>query len=364
MGRRTFGAVRKLPSGRWQASYLDPISRRRVPGPQTFRTKADANAWLATAQIELERGESLDPSGRRRTFGDYATVWLSGKTNLRQSTLELYDWLLRGHILPTFNESRLVDVDATAVRHWNAEIRSGSISDTTAAKAYRLMRQIMRAAVDDRLIRTNPCRIKGAAVERSAKRVVPTTAQVLELTETIHLAFRPTVLLAAFGGLRRGEILGLARQHLELVAQPTVRVERSLVQTDRDGFVLQPPKTAAGIRTVSLPQTVGDELETHLDQFVPLSPDAFVFAAEYADGLTFRHAWETARNTVGATCTFHDLRHYAGTETAAAGASIRESMARLGHASPDAALRYQHAIAERDRHLADTLDDRITLKPR
>ena len=54
----------------------------------------------------------------------------------------------------------------------------------------------------------------------------------------------------------------------------------------------------------------------------------------------------------GVSCTFHDLRHVAGTLNAAAGATIKEAMARLGHASPVAALRYQHAVAARDAVIA------------
>ena len=56
---------------------------------------------------------------------------------------------------------------------------------------------------------------------------------------------------------------------------------------------------------------------------------------------------------------FHDLRHTANTITAAAGASTRELMHRMGHASPEAALRYQHATRDRDAALAAALGDLV-----
>ena len=53
---------------------------------------------------------------------------------------------------------------------------------------------------------------------------------------------------------------------------------------------------------------------------------------------------------------FHDLRHTGATLAAATGASTKELMARLGHASPQAALRYQHATRERDEAIAAGVD--------
>jgi integrase len=109
-------------------------------------------------------------------------------------------------------------------------LRSGSTGEVTAAKAYRLLRQILQAAADDRLIRDNPCRIKGAAIERSRERRTPSLAEVQRLAELITPSLRAAVLLASFAGLRRGECLGLARRHLHRDdVPPTVTVERSLV---------------------------------------------------------------------------------------------------------------------------------------
>lgn len=72
--------------------------------------------------------------------------------------------------------------------------------------------------------------------------------------------------------------------------------------------------------------------------------------------VVWRRAWGKARNQAEVTCTFHDLRHVAGTLNAAAGATIKEAMARLGHSSPEAALRYQHALQERDGEIASAVD--------
>ena len=224
--------------------------------------------------------------------------------------------------------------------------------------AYRLLRQILQAAVDDRLIRENPCRIKGPAT--SQERRVPTLEEVGRLADAIEPRYRAMVLLAAFAGLRRGECYGLARRHLDLDADPpTVTIERAVADTAA-GMIMQPPKTAAGVRTLALPRVAVAELTRHLDTFTADDPEALVFTAAHSGDtptrIVWRRAWDKARQETGVSCTFHDLRHLAGTLNAAAGATTKEAMARLGHASPVAALRYQHAIASRDHEIAASVD--------
>ena len=169
------------------------------------------------------------------------------------------------------------------------------------------------------------------------------------------------VLLAAFAGLRKGVCFGLARRHLGLDADPaTIAIERSRVHTNSHGMIFQDPKTVASARRLTLPGALVDELRAHLDLFVGPGADALVFTAKQTGDtptkVMWRRIWDHARTTAGVDCTFHDLRHVAGTLNAAAGATIKEAMARLGHSSPEAALRYQHAVAARDAEIAGGVD--------
>ena len=96
-GRRTFGKVLRLPSGRYRASYLSPDGKRRA-GESTFDTVADANAWLSTIQADIVKGSWRPPEPSRETTGAYAARWLAlgvgrdGK-QLSPTTVELYDLL-------------------------------------------------------------------------------------------------------------------------------------------------------------------------------------------------------------------------------------------------------------------------------
>ena len=85
MANRRFGTVRRLPSGRYQARYSD-ASGRRFSAPLTFARKADANAWLASIQTDLRRGDMIDPALGRISFGEWASEWQRTAVALRPST--------------------------------------------------------------------------------------------------------------------------------------------------------------------------------------------------------------------------------------------------------------------------------------
>ncbi|MDQ6945982.1 MAG: site-specific integrase, partial [Actinomycetota bacterium] len=92
--RRRFGAVRRLPSGRWQARYWDAAGER-VGAPDTFATKAEAQRWLSAAETDMGRGDWHDPHLGQVPFGEWADQWLAVKTpHLQESTADLYRYLL------------------------------------------------------------------------------------------------------------------------------------------------------------------------------------------------------------------------------------------------------------------------------
>lgn len=86
MGRRQFGSVRRLPSGRWQVRYHNGLGER-VVAPDTFATKADAQRWLAVAQADILRGMFIDPSAGRISFAEWAEDWLASKPGKRPTSL-------------------------------------------------------------------------------------------------------------------------------------------------------------------------------------------------------------------------------------------------------------------------------------
>jgi integrase len=221
----------------------------------------------------------------------------------------------------------------------------------------------LTTAVADELILRNPCVVRGAGVERTAERPVATAQQVWDVAERIGDRYRVLVLIAGFVGLRVGELLGLERRHVNLLHQ-TITVEQQEQQLAHGQLVLGPPKSDAGVRTLVLPTFLAKELEHHLERFTGPRPGDRVFPGEKGGPLR-RHVlakhWRATRQPVDLPpgFRFHDLCQTANTITASAGASTRELMHRMGHASPEAALRYQHATRDRDAALAAALGDLV-----
>ncbi|MEV4181303.1 site-specific integrase [Streptosporangium canum] len=184
---------------------------------------------------------------------EYGRDWIDERPNLRLRTVELYGYLLRVHLVPTFGDKTLNEIKDPHVRRWRKKLLDTGVSEVTVAKAYRLLKAILTTAVDDQLIKRNPCRIKGAGQERSPERPVLTVTQLYKLADTIEPRHRALVLLGTFGSLRWGEPAGLQRRALDLDAG-TVRVERQLIQLTGKGPVFTEPKSAAGKRTVVVPE--------------------------------------------------------------------------------------------------------------
>lgn len=156
-------------------------------------------------------------------------------------------------------------------------------------------------------------------------------------------------------------MFALARRHIDLEGS-TIRVERALLEVRGQGAVFDEPKSTAGVRTVSMPGTLAALLEQHLAVHVDPNPDALVFSNSHSNPIrasVWTPAWAGARRDTGLEVRLHDLRHLAGTLTAQAGATLRETMDRLGHASPQAALRYQHVAQSRPGKIASAIDELI-----
>ncbi|WP_245966698.1 tyrosine-type recombinase/integrase [Sphaerisporangium album] len=357
--KRRFGRVRQLPSGRFQARYAGPDGIDR-PAPNTFATKREADIWLTKQEAEILNGDWLDPDAGKIKFGKYAGDWIEERPNLRPRTVELYGYLLRVHLQPTFGDKALSEIKDPHVRRWRKSLLDAGVSAVTVAKAYRLLKAVLTTAVDDQLIRRNPCRIKGAGQEKSPERPVLTVAQVYQLADAIEPRYRALVLLATFGSLRWGELTGLRRRDLDLEAG-TVRVERQLIRITGKGLVFTEPKSAAGKRTVVIPPLIIADVEAHLKDFAQEGDEGLIFAGP-DDGPLWnsnfnRRFWGKALAKAGLPkIHFHDLRHTGNTLAANAGASIRELMDRMGHSSTRAAMVYQHGSHERQREVAEKLD--------
>ncbi len=169
----------------------------------------------------------------------------------------------------------------------------------TVVGAYRLLRAAMTTAVDDELVRRNPCRIP--------------------------------------------RVVALRRQGLVEQAPKSRAGRRSVAR-----------------RTLALPPPIMPDLTAHLRDFAQPGRDGLVFVGPRGGRLwrsNFQPHWDRALAGAGVRddLHFHDLRHTGNTLAASSGASLRELMAHMGHSTSRAALIYQHATKRGERAIGDFL---------
>ena len=365
---RDFGTVRKLPSGRYQASYLDGTKTRRN-APATFSTRATADAWLTAQRGAMDAGTWRDPRSGAETFGAYAARWLDER-GLKPRTEHDYQRILDRLLLPEFGGMPLKEITPAAVRSWYN--RLGPDAPVMRSHAYGLLRAIMKTAVADDLIAASPCRIRGAGQARTAKEITPATLAELEIiAEAMPPRLQLMVLLAAWCGLRFGELAELRRADVDL-ARGQLRVRRGVVRAGGQ-WIAGTPKSPAGVRNVAIPPHLIPAAEEHLDGHVGRGRDALLFTNVSGSYLTPGGLYDwyyPARQAAGRPdLRFHDLRHTGATLAAATGATIAELMRRLGHSTAQAAMRYQHAADDRDDAIAAALSEfhlakAVTLRPK
>lgn len=377
--RGSFGTAHKLPSGRYRAMYFGPDGRR-YKADKTFLTEKDARGWLSLRQAEIIAKSWQPPEAHaaqtRLTLTTYADTWLEHR-DLKSRTREHYRKLLDEHILPEFGSRPIASITIDDVRAWHAKLNTRG-TPTLRAHAYGLLRTVMGTALSDGKITTNPCAIRGAGSARRVHKIRPATLdEIATITDKMPKQYQAMVLLAAWTALRFGELTELRRKDITIV-EPTeeelstavesseeppapygiVRVERAVVRTE-EGFTVTTPKSDAGRRDVEIPPHLLPAIKAHLETHVQSGREALLFPAVHGGHLApaslYRQFYKARAAAKRDDLRWHDLRHSGAVLAAATGATLAELMARLGHSTPGAAMRYQHAAQGRDRQIAALL---------
>ena len=360
----------------YQASYVGPDEARHV-ALMTFETKDRAEDWLSAERL-LMAGEGWTPPKLRRktalakrpsSFGLYSEIWLQNR-RLKPRTVSHYKSLL-DHQLKDWSTVAVKDIRPEMVRDWYGHLDQKR--PTLRAHAYGLLRAILATAVEDGLLVANPCHIRGAGSAKRVHKVKPATLAELEiLVNSMPEPYKMMTLLAGWCALRFGELVELRRKDIDL-ANGVIHIRRGAVRVDGE-VLIGTPKSESGIRDVAIPPHLLPGLKSHMSRNITggkegllfpnieggtLSPTSLYGKAPYVDVEGRTHAgWGFYKARVDAgrpDLRWHDLRHTGAVLAASTGATLAELMGRLGHSTPGAALRYQHAAEGRDQIIANAL---------
>ena len=381
--RRGFGEVERRARAAgpvtYRARYTMPDGTRYS---RTFGTKLDAESWLVAERSLLDREEWTPPKARqiqeaqrkaeaaRNTVAAFAEQYVVERS-LRPNTLRGYRQLLASRILPYFGEMPLIEVTLSEVKQWRASLNPAT--EATNAAAYRLLRSVLQAAEEEELIDRAPPKVRGASTSRVKRVARPASFDELDtIIEATPERLRLLIVLAAFVGLRQGELLELRRSDVDGVTgrvNVTRKVDKDTIPGAKGacpkcGRAVSAPKTASGVRTVHVPPPFRPLLEQHLLEHAAAGRDGLLFPGDRTDHMSVRYLmdrYRPAREAAGRPdLTIHHLRHTALTMAGQQGATAAELQARGGHASQAAMAIYQHATLDRDRRLAEQIGDTYT----
>jgi integrase len=328
-------SIGRRPNGKWRARYRDGDGREHA---RHFERKVDAQRWLDECTALIVTGRYADPRAGRVTLNAYYREWAPRQPWVAGTARAAGQAVASA----PFGDLAIATVRRSHVQQWISEMTARGLAASTVRTRCAYVSGVFRAAMADRVIGENP--LDGARLPRltrgPAALRLPTAAQVGALIEHAPGEFAAFVSLAAFGGLRLGELIGLQVADVDFLRR-TLTVTR---QVQREGGTLdvRPPKYAT-TRQVSIP----DRLCTVLAGVVGRrGPDAWIFPGDDGpvDHNVIRRSWATTRAAAGATgVRLHDLRHFYASGLIAAGCDVVTVQRALGHASASTTLgTYSH----------------------
>lgn len=396
----SFGSLRVLPSGVVQARYVGP-DEQRYKAPLTFDTLTDADAWLAGVRHQITLETWISPIEREAearlakvvgvTVAELFDAYLA-EGDLRPRTVDLYSYQFNRLIKPGLGDCEVASLTPTDVAEWRMTLPPAPRQRDQASD---LLRAVLNLGLDREIIFRNPAarsrRKTKDGTGRASRREVPrlTREEVATMAATIQPERSFAVLLAAYTGVRFGEMAALRRSDLELTRNESGKLIAALMTISRavtrpraeDGIrhsVEGKPKSDAGRRSVAIPIGLLGALDDHLREYAQPADDGLLFSSQTGDYLhpsllfgikpgiakhgegrahpTKGRGYYLARAVAGRSdANWHQLRAFAISEAVDSGAAPADLLLRFGHTDLRTSGLYQRAAADADRALAERL---------
>lgn len=361
-----YPGIFKTRWGTYEVLYRDPGGRQRTA---TFKRLEEARAFQAKTKHSIRKGEFIDPSRSKTTFGEWAEKYLAQKLNIGRRTSDRYRESLNNHLLPAFGRVALGSITPDDVQQWVVKLTEvehapgKTYSAETIRGHYALFAAIMKKAASRGLIAKSPCvDIELPRVIRNERRFL-TAEEVAALVDAMPARYKTLVIVGSYLGLRWQELAGLRRNAITLNGNqvPTLRVVSTIERSNGRYEVKEYGKSAAARRTLKMPAWVSESLAWHLRAF---PHDEWVFPAPGGKFLrydNFRHrVWSGATTAAGiAPFDFHELRHTAAALMISEGANALQVKRRMGHEDVRTTFNiYGHLFDDDEDALVQRLDQR------
>jgi len=368
------GHIRRSGKHSWELKFdigRDESSGKRITQFHSFKgTKKEAKLKLAELVASVGQGSYVTRS--HLTVGEHVAARIGkwealGK--ISPKTIERYRELLANQIIPHIGQKPLQKLKSADIEAWHAILKTvgrkdgqGGLSTLTIRHAHRLLSKALKEGMRHDLVARNVATAEQPPKAEGEEVVVLDVEQVKLLVERLlGRAMYPKAITALFTGLRRGELLALRWRHVDLEsADKHITVSEAIEET-KGGIRFKSPKTANGVRVVSLPDIVVEALRNHRKQQLELrlklglgklTDDDLLFPK--LDGSpqsprAFSKEWADVAASIDLPVTLHALRHTHASHLIDSGIDVVKISRRLGHSSPAITLRvYAHLFRKRD----------------
>ncbi|MFE9578858.1 tyrosine-type recombinase/integrase [Nocardia sp. NPDC006044] len=333
--RQPDGTVLRVPSKldgkgkRWRARYVDDSG---IEHSMRFVRKADAKTWLDAQVATLVQGTHVAPRDSQQTVEQWATEWLKGYANHRETTVELASWHVK-KINAGLGSMQLAAVRPSTVKKWMVALKAEGLADSYVYSLHSRLAQILGDAMHDGLLARNPCSRRTSPNTGQQKVYVATPEQVWALHDAMPAHLRVAVLLGSFVGLRISEAAGLRTDDVDFgncIVHPRVQ------------WPARDLKTESSTKSVPVPPELVAMLEESAKAFPGKNLVCDVFGKPVSP-------WVIAWNLRAAKAkvpglpeefSFQDFRHFYASLLIRRGADIKAVQARLRHGSAITTLRY------------------------
>ena len=326
-------SIKKRPDGKYRARYRDADGKEHARHFKYKNNPKDpansAQHWLDTVTVAVSTGTYVDPKLAKITVEQWCELWLAGYSKRKLSVTQAKTQIKK--INARFGNRPLLSIRPSEVKAWIAELQESGLGPAAVHAAHQRFSQIFSDAVLDGLIPKSPASKRTTPPAPEQRPFVATTAQIWALHDAMPEHLRAVVLLGAFAGLRRNELIALRVQDIDFmrgVITPAVQYGDLPLKTRESMQPIPIPQDMA-LELNKMPAKWGSEVVVVNSLGRPTAPQyvntAFKAARESVEGLPegFR---------------IHDLRHYYASMLIKSGLDVKSVQARLRHKSAKTTL--------------------------
>lgn len=334
--------------------YQDYTGQRKQKLKRGFKLQRDAKEW---ERKFLERQQGTPDM----TFQSLYDIYIEDISHrLRQNSVDGKKNVFKNRILPYFKDKRVNEITPADIRAWQNEQISAGYSDAYLDRIDNMLTTIFTYAVNYYNLPFNPSSRAGHMGKRTKSLKFWTIDQYNQFIACVtDISAHTAIQLLFYGGMRFGEMLALTYGDIDFTAG-IINIDKSIQIKGSGDHLITPPKTENGIRVITMPKAIMDELKAYTDRIYGIKPSDRIF--QFTKSL-IRGTMQRCCEASGVPfIRIHDLRHSHVSLLIELGFTVQLIAERIGDTVQMVLSTYGHLYPNRHQEVADKLNDLIVSK--